>query len=143
MRTTLGAFAIIVGLSVSASAQSVFHVDFTDGERFQGPGVKPATKPYATGLPFAFGIIPSHPLSSDVTPTVPEFRIRTWLEGEGVRVLLFAVTQKAAFLPSDDDREVQIASVLVPTGQSVVIDATEKYNARPVTVRARPVVRRE
>lgn len=139
MRKTLGAFLIIVGLSVSASAQSVFHVDFTDGERFKGAGIKPVTKPYATGAPW--GVIPSHPLRPDVTPTVPEFRIRTWLEGEGVRVLLFAVTQKAAIRPSDDDREVQIASVFVPAGQSVVIDATEKYNARPVTVRARPVIR--
>jgi len=136
---TLSAFTIVVGLSVSASAQSVFHVDFTDGELFSGPGIKPATKPYATGLPI--GIVPSHPLSPDVTPTVPEFRVRTWLEGEGARVLLFAVTRKAAFRPSDDDREEQIASVFVPAGQSVVIDATEKYNARPVTVRARPVNR--
>ena len=141
MRKTLGAFLIIVGLSVPASAQSVFHVDFTDGELFGGPGIKPATQPYATGVPV--GIVPSHPLSPDVTPTVPEFRVRTWLEGEGVRVLLFAVTRKAAIRPSDDDREEQIASVFVPAGQSVVIDATEKYNARPVTVRARPVVPRQ
>ena len=141
MRKTLGAFLIIMGLSVSASAQSVFHVDFTDGELFRGPGIKPVTKPYATGAPW--GSIPSHPLSPDVTPTVPEFRIRTWLEGEGVRVLLFAVTRKAAIRPSDDDREVQIASVFVPAGESLVIDATEKYNARPVTVRARPVVPRQ
>ena len=78
-----------------------------------------------------------------MTPTVPEFRIRTWLEGEGVRVIVFAVTQKAAIRPSDDDREVQIASVFVPAGQSVEIDATEKYNAQRVTVRARPVVPRQ
>ena len=137
MRTTLGAFFIIVGLCVSASAQSVFHVDFTDGELFRGPGIKPLTKPYATGAPW--GSVPSHPLSPDVAPTVPEFRVRAWLEGEGVRVLLFAVTRKAAIRPSDDDQELQIASVFVPAGQSVVIHATEKYNARPVTVRARPV----
>src|SRR6185295_7398730 len=98
-------------------------------------------KPYATGLPV--GIVPSHPLSPEVTPTVPEFRVRTWLEGESVRVLLFAVTRKASIRPSDDDQEVQIASVVVPAGESVVIDATEKYNARPVTVRARPVVPRQ
>jgi len=138
MRTTLGAFLIIVGLSVSASAQSVFHVDLSDGVLFRG-SIKPLTKPYATGLPLAS--VPSHPLSPDVTPTVPEFRIRTWLEGEGVRVLVFAVTRKAGIRPSDDDREVQIASVLVPAGQSVVIDETKQYNARPVTVTARPVVR--
>ncbi len=138
MRTTLSAFLIIVGLSIPAStqSQSVFHVDvMSDG--LWNPGMKPATAPYATGFPVA--IVPSHPLSPDVTPTVPEFRIRTWLEGDGVRVLLFAVTRKAAIRPSDDDQEVQIASVFVPAGQSVVIDETEKYNARPVTVRARPV----
>lgn len=139
MRMTLGAFLIIVGLSVSASAQSVFHVDMSDGE--WRASVKPAATPYATGAPWA--ALPSRPLTPDVTPTVTHFRIRTWLEGEGVRVIVFAVTQKAAILPSDDDREVQIASVLVPAGQSVVIDATEKYNARPVTVRARPVVPRQ
>ena len=138
MRKTLGAFLIIVGLTVSASAQSVFHVDFTDGELFRGPGIKPATKPYATGAPL--GVVPSHPLSPDVTPTVAEFRVRTWFEGEGVRVLLFAVTRKAAIRPSDDDQEVQIASVFVPAGQSVEFAETEKYNAQRVTVRARPVV---
>jgi len=136
MQLTLGAFLIIVGLSVSASAQSVFHVDMSDGE--WRASVKPAATPYATGVPWA--ALPSRPLTPDVTPTVTHFRIRTWLEGEGVRVLVFAVTQKA-ILPSADDREVQIASVFVPAGQSVVIDATEKYNARPLTVRARPVYR--
>ena len=138
MRMTLGAFLIIVGLTVPAStqSQSVFHVDFIDDGSWEG-AMRPATQPYATGLPVA--IVPARPLRPDVTPTVPEFRVRTWLEGEGVRVLLFAVTRKAAFRPSDDDREVQIASVFVPAGQSVVIDATEKYNARRVTVRARPV----
>jgi hypothetical protein len=39
-------------------------------------------------------------------------------------------------LGSDDEREVQIASVFVTAGQSVVIDATEKYNARRVTLTA-------
>ena len=138
MRMTLGAFLIIVGLSVSASAQSVFHVDMSDGK--WRASVKPIATPYATGVPWA--ALPSRPLTPDVTPTVTHFRIRTWLEGEGVRVLVFAVTRKSELLKNfDADREVQIASVLVPAGQSVVIDATEKYNARPVTVRARPVYR--
>ena len=138
MRMTLGAFLIIVGLAVSASAQSVFHVDLTDG--VLRASMKPASAPYATGAPWA--ALPARPLTPDVTPTVTHFRIRTWLEGEGVRVLVFAVTRKAGLLVnSDDDREVQIASVFVPAGQSVVIDATEKYNAQRVTVRARPVVR--
>jgi hypothetical protein len=136
----LGAFLIIVGLSVPAStqSQSVFHVDMMSDGKWRA-GVKPATAPYATGAPWA--ALPARPLTPDVTPTVTHFRIRTWLEGEGVRVVVFAVTQKAAILPSDDDREVQIASVFVPAGQSVEIDATEKYNAQRVTVRARPVYR--
>ena len=141
MRTTLGAFLIIVGLSVSASAQSqsVFHVDMISDGVWRA-GVKPATAPYATGAPWM--ALPARPLTPDVTPTVTHFRIRTWLEGEGVRVLVFAVTRKSELLKNfDDDREVQIASVFVPAGESVVIDATEKYNAQRVTVRARPVVR--
>jgi hypothetical protein len=141
VRTTLGVFLIIVGLSVPAStqSQSVFHVDMMSDGKWMG-GVKPATAPYATGAPWMR--LPALPLTPDVTPTVTHFRIRTWLEGEGVRVLVFAVTRKSELLKNfDDDREVQIASVFVPAGQSVVIDATEKYNAQPVTVRARPVVR--
>ena len=141
MRTTLGAFLIIVGLAVPTSTQSksVFHVDMLDDGVWRA-GVKPATAPYATGAPWM--ALPARPLTPDVTPTVTHFRIRTWLEGEGVRVLVFAVTRKAGLLVnSDDDREVQIASVFVPAGQSVVIDATEKYNAQRVTVRARPVYR--
>ena len=140
VRMTLGAFLITVGLSVPASArsQSVFHVDMYEDGVWRG-GVKPATAPYAIGAPWAQ--LSARPLTPDVTPTVTHFRIRTWLEGEGVRVIVFAVTQKAAIRPSDDDREVQIASVFVPAGQSVEIDATEKYNAQRVTVRARPVYR--
>ena len=136
MRKTLGAFFIIAGLSVTASAQSVFNVDLTDGV-FRA-SMKPVTAPYATGGPWA--ALPSRALTPDVTPTVTDFRIRTWLEGEGVRVIVFAVTRKGGSpVNSDDEREVQIASVFVAAGQSVVIDATEKYNARRVTVTARPV----
>jgi hypothetical protein len=52
------------------------------------------------------------------------------------------VTRKSELLKNfDDDREVQIASVFVPAGQSVEIAETEKYNAQRVTVRARPVYR--
>jgi hypothetical protein len=133
MRTTLGAFLIIVGLSVSASAQSLLQVDITEGE-FRA-GMQAVTTPYATGGPWA--AIPARALKPDVTPTVSDFRIRTWVEGVGARVIVFAVTRKPGTpLGSDDEREVQIASVFVTAGQSVVIDATEKFNARPITVRA-------
>jgi hypothetical protein len=136
MRTTLVAFLIILGLSVSASAQSLLQVDITDGE-FKA-GMRAVTTPYATGGPWA--ALPARPLTPDVTPTVTDFRIRTWVEGEGVRVIVFAVTRKPGSpLNSDDEREVQIASVALTAGQSVVIDATENYNARRVTLTTRPL----
>lgn len=72
-----------------------------------------------------------------MTPTVTEFRIRTWVEGEGVRIIVFAVTRKPGRpVGSDDERETQIASVALTVGQSVLIDATEQYSARRVTLSA-------
>lgn len=134
MRTTLGAFLITLGLAVFASAQSLLQVDITEGD-FRA-GMQAVTTPYATGGPWA--AVPARALKPDVTPAVTEFRIRTWVEGEGVRVIVFAVTRKSgSSLNSDDEREVQIASVALAAGQSVVIDATEKYNARRVTLTAR------
>ena len=135
MRTTVVASLIIVGLAVSAPAQTLLQVDITDGE-FRA-GMRAVTTPYATGGPWA--AIPAHPLTPDVTPTVTDFRIRTWAEGEGVRVIVFAVTRKPGTLNSDDEREAQIASVALTAGQSVVVDATEKYNARRVTLTTRPI----
>jgi hypothetical protein len=72
-----------------------------------------------------------------MTPTVSDFRIRAWVEGDGVRVLVFAVTRKPGSpLGSDDEREVQIASVALTSEQSMEITATEKYSARPITLTA-------
>ena len=136
MRATFGAFLIIWGLSLSAFAQDPLRVNITDGE--SSAGMQPVTTPYATGGPWA--AIPARELKPAVTPAVTDFRIRTWLEGEGVRVIVFAVTRKLGSpVNSDDEREVQIASVALTAGQSVVIDATEKYNARWVTLTARPL----
>ena len=39
-------------------------------------------------------------------------------------------------LGSDDEREVQIASVALRSEQSIEVTATEKYNARPITLTA-------
>jgi hypothetical protein len=133
MRTTVGALLLILGLTVSASAQSPLRVNITDGE--SSAGMQPVTMPYATGGPWA--AVPSRPLTPDVTPTVTDFRIRTWVEGDGARVIVFAVTRKPdSTLNSDDERETQIASVALKDGQSLVIAATETYNARRVTLTA-------
>lgn len=136
MRTTLGAFLITLGFAVSASAQSppLLRVDITDGA-FRA-GMAPMRMSYVMGGPWA--AIPSKGVKADVEPTVTDFRIRTWFEGEGVRVAVFAVTRSAAReigVVRVDEREEQITSVFLGAGQSVEI-TTDKYNARPITVRA-------
>ena len=133
MRTTLFSVLLVFGIVASAFAQAVPRVDITDGE--SKAGLRPVTTPYATGGPWAG--VPARALKPDVTPTVSDFRIRTWIEGDGVRVLVFAVTRKPGSpLGSDDEREVQIASVALSSEQSIEITATEKYNARPITLTA-------
>ena len=91
-----------------------------------------AGAPYTDDWPRA--TVPARSLKAGVDPTVPEFRIRSWREGEaGVRVLVFAVTVSG---PTRDVREDQITSVFVPIDQFVEIAATEKYNARPISLTA-------
>jgi hypothetical protein len=131
MRTVLLSVLLVLGISFTALAQSVFRVDITEGQ--SRAGMQPVTTPYATGGPWAG--IPARALKPDVTPAADDFRIRTWSEGDGARVLVFAVTRKpGAPVGSDDERETQIASVALSTAQSMEITATEKYNARPITV---------
>ena len=77
--------------------------------------------------------VPARALKAGVDPTVAEFRVRSWEEGEGVRVLVFAVIASG---PKPEVREQQIASVFVPVDQFVEIPATEKYRARPLTLSA-------
>src|SRR5215207_6615716 len=128
MRTTLFSVLFVLGIVTSAFAQAVAGVDITEGE--SKAGMRPVTMPYATGGPWAG--VPARAFKPDVTPTVSDFRIRAWVEGDGVRVLVFAVTRTPRSpLGSDDEREVQIASVALISEQSIEITATEKYNARP------------
>ena len=52
-------------------------------------------------------------------------------------MLVFAVTRKSGSpVGSDDEREIQIASVALSSGQSLQITATEKFNARAITLTA-------
>jgi len=133
MRTTLYSVLLVLVAFVSATAQGVTRVDITEGE--SRAGMQPVTTPYATGGPWA--AVPARALTPDLTPTVSDFRIRTWLEGDGARVLVFAVTRKSgSLIGSDDEREIQIASVALSNGQSLQITATEKFNARPITLTA-------
>jgi len=146
MRTIFFSVLLIFGICLSVSAQTTaellrpVRVDITEGE-FRA-GMQPVTTPYATGGPWAG--VPARALKPEVTPTVSDFRIRAWLEGDGAtaRVLVFAVTRKpGSLIGSDDERETQIASVAVRGGRSVVITETEKYNARPITITAMPDAR--
>jgi hypothetical protein len=91
-----------------------------------------ASAPYTDDWPRA--TVPARSLKAGIDPTVPEFRIRSWREGgAGVRVVVFAVTVSG---PTRDIREDQITSVFVPIDQFVEIAATEKYNARPISLTA-------
>ena len=130
MRTMLLSVLLVLG-TLTASAQSTFWVNITEGQ--SKAGMQAVTTPYATGGPWAG--VPARALTPDVTPTVTDFRIRAWREGDGVRVLVFAVTRTPGSpVGSDDERETQIASVALNDPQSIEITATEKYNARPVTL---------
>lgn len=146
MRTTLLALLMVLGLAVSASAQSSSLTSLAqDAQRLAQSGrrivvsdgvfrteMPAATEPYATDWPQL--TVPARALKAGVEPTVPEFRIRAWREGgAGVRVLVFAVTASG---PAREVREEQITSVFVPIDQFVEIAATEKYNARRISLTA-------
>ena len=133
MRTSLLSVILVLWTSIAASAQPVSRVDIIEGQ--SRAGMQPVNTPYATGGPWA--AVPARALKPEVAPTAVDFRIRAWTEGERARVLVFAVTREAGSpAESDDERETQIASVVLSSGQSMQIAATDKYNARPITLRA-------
>lgn len=95
------------------------------------------TTPYVTD-----GVWEAIPASAPITrptetPLVRQFRIRSWVEGDGVRVLVFAVTRlDTAPIRRFPDREEQIASIALKAGESFEVTETDKYNARRFTVNA-------
>ena len=129
MRTTLLALVMVLGIAASALAQDSVRVVISDG--VLTAKMPAAAAPHATGWPMA--TVPARALKAGVDPTVAEFRVRSWEEAEGVRVLVFAVIASG---PKPDVREQQIASVFVPVDQFVEIPATEKYRARRLTLSA-------
>ena len=135
MRQVLIALLLVPGISAAAHAQGLLRVEITDGQ-FRS-GMSAAAAPYTAGVPWA--AVPAMALPGGADPAVAEFRIRSWVEGEGVRVLVFAVARSN---PRAEAREEQIASVFVPSGQSVEVTATEKYNARRFTLSAGTALRR-
>ena len=139
MRTTLFSVLLVLGIAVSASAQTL-RVEITD-DLFRAR-MQPALTPYtADGSEGArWEAIPAVAPNAtpDATPLVHEFRIRSWVEGDGVRVLVFAVTRARALGPLrfGPDREEQIESIALKVGESFEVTATDKYNARRFTVNA-------
>src|SRR5688572_33125442 len=143
MRITRFAFVVIaLGIAASASSQTerLLLVEVSDAPT---TGLVPAQAPYSDGGL----VVPARPVRPGVTPLVSEFRIRAWIEAEvaglggSLRVVVSAIRAQ--------EREQQIASVVVSPNQSVEIAATEKFNARRITLRAispnstpRPMVRR-
>ena len=130
MRTTLLAL-VILGLAGTVSAQAPAQNTSSPWasivEGTSRAGLQAVTIPYATGGPWA--AVPARPLAT-VPPTVSDFRIRAWTEGTTARILVFAVAPR----PDGTEAETQIASIALAPGESQAITATEKYNARPVTI---------
>jgi hypothetical protein len=116
--------AVILCAAGNVSAQSV-DAAITEGR--SRASLEIVTTPYATGGPWA--AVPATPIGSQPS-TVTDFRIRAWAEGAAARVLVFAVSPR----PDGTETETQIASIALAPGESQEIRATEKYNARPVTI---------
>jgi hypothetical protein len=139
MRTAIFSVLLVLGISLSASAQT-WRVEVTDG--LFRDGMQPATTPYTAGATVgdrSVAIPAIAPKTTpDATPLVNAFRIRSWVEGDGVRVLVFAVTvaNRNAPIRLVPDREEQIASIALKTGESFEVAETDKYNARRFTVKA-------
>jgi hypothetical protein len=130
VRATLLALAILglcgeVSAQVPAQNMSSLRASIVEGR--SRAGLDAVTIPYATGGPWA--AVPARPLAA-VPPTVSDFRIRAWAEGTSARILVFAVAPR----PDGTEAETQIASIALAPGESQAITATEKYNARPVTI---------
>ena len=130
MRMTLLALAVIaLGPAARASAQTtpLLLVEVADAPTTE---IVPAKAAYTDGGL----VVPARPLKPGVTLLATAFRIRAWIEAEvaglggSLRVVVFAIRGQ--------EREQQIASVIVGMNQSVEIAATEKFNARRITLRA-------
>ena len=87
-------------------------------------------QPNVTGAPWAG--IPARPKDASSKLTVAEFRVRAWIEGSDVRVLVFAVNRR----PKQKDDETQIASRLMKPGQTIEVSETGEFGARPVKLTA-------
>jgi hypothetical protein len=128
----LGAALYVSGVAAAqGSAQKAPRLTANIAEGISHAGLEPTTTPYATGGPWA--AVPASPQGT-ATPTVTDFRIRSWSEGAAARVLVFAVATRA----DGTESETQIASIALAPGESQEVRATEKYNARPVTISFSP-----
>ena len=128
MRTALLAVTLLAAMHGTVIAQSqALKVNIS--ERRSRAGLAAVQTPYATGGPWA--AIPA--AASGAAPvTAAAFRIRTWTEGTGARVIVFAVQTRT----DGTEGETQIASFAIQAGESREVAATSKYGARPVTVSA-------
>ena len=119
------AMILCVAGNATAQSQSALWATITEGS--SRAGLQSIATPYATGGPSAS--VPARPDGSEPS-SVTWFRIRAWAEGTAARIIVFAVAER----PDGSERESQIASLALASGESQEIQATEKYNARPVTV---------
>jgi hypothetical protein len=128
MRTPLIAFVLALGLAAPASAQFLrVRLNDTTAEIPVFVSLKTSPGPSTFG---GLVVAAKRVKPGAAAPTVPEFRLRAWNEGDSLRVVVFTV-------PTNRKGEKQIASQLLSWDQPPVeIHATTNYGAQPLTVRA-------
>jgi hypothetical protein len=96
--------------------------------------VVPAAAPYDTGEPSVS--ILARPIRPDAPqPTVVRFRMRAWMDGDGARVAVFAVTAPTEATPGKEER---LATFSLARGETKIITSTDAYGAAPIMVEATP-----
>lgn len=127
MNSAQVAVAVLFSVLLSQAQLSRIEVAITEGSR--RASVVASATPNVSGAPWA--AIPARPLPGRASADCEWFRIRAWAEGDGARVIVFAVNRQP-----EGDQETQIATYHLQAGESVEVSATPRYGARPVRLEA-------
>jgi hypothetical protein len=127
MRLVPVAVAVFFSLAFSQAPQSTLWVAISEGPA--RAAVMASAVPNVTGAPHA--TVRARPVEGRSSADREWFRIRAWAEGDGVRVVVFAVDRAP-----DDDQEAQVGTYHLKAGESFEVIDTKEYGARPVRLEA-------
>ena len=124
---SLGSAVFVPAASVIIDAQAPA-VDVTIARGRRSASVRAEmTEPYAGG-PWA--AIPASCMNDSPQARADAFRIRVWREAEAVRVVVFSVVADAT--TEKKERESQISTFLLPSGQSVNVTQAAQIQRSPI-----------